>query len=110
MGLVISQFFAPFGATRISITGLSNVSGIVSMVYHYTTWNWFAFLLPVWGPIMTLPLLGGAFEISRGKGTAGRYRFPVVLLTTTGTHTRRHFSEIVVAPTGKNDWVVDKLP
>ena len=51
-----------------------------------------------------------AFEISRGKGTAGRYRFPVVLLTTTGTHTRRHFSEIVVAPTGKNDWVVDKLP
>ncbi|MCX6627070.1 MAG: zinc dependent phospholipase C family protein, partial [Candidatus Solibacter sp.] len=40
-------------------------SGVISMAYHYTTWNWFAFLLPVWAPIMTVPLLGGAFEISR---------------------------------------------
>ncbi|HEV8261354.1 MAG TPA: zinc dependent phospholipase C family protein [Burkholderiales bacterium] len=39
--------------------------GIVSMVYHYTTWNWFAFLLPVWGPLMTAPLLGGAFPLTR---------------------------------------------
>jgi hypothetical protein len=40
-------------------------SGVISIAYHYTTWNWFAFLLPVWAPIMTLPLLGGAFEITR---------------------------------------------
>ena len=50
-----------------------------------------------------------AYEIGRGQGHPGRYRFPVVLVTkTAGLH--RTFSEIIVVNTGKNDWVVDKLP
>jgi hypothetical protein len=54
-----------------------------------------------------------AFEIARGKGHSGRYRFPVVLVTLRGsssTRITRKFSEIVLIDTGKNDWVVDKLP
>lgn len=51
-----------------------------------------------------------AFEIARGQGNLGRYRFAVVLVTTTGPRVRRRFSEIIVVNTGKNDWVVDKLP
>ncbi|HSZ63053.1 MAG TPA: hypothetical protein VK828_14720 [Terriglobales bacterium] len=54
-----------------------------------------------------------AFEITRGKGHSGRYTFPVVLVTPRGsssTHIMRKFSEIVLIDTGKNDWVVDKLP
>ena len=51
-----------------------------------------------------------AYEINRGKGHRGRYRFPVVLVTTTGSRLHRSFSEIVVVDTGKNDWAVDKLP
>jgi hypothetical protein len=52
-----------------------------------------------------------AFEITRGKGHAGRYRFPVVLVTPRGSsRITRKFSEIVLIDTGKNDWVVDKLP
>lgn len=52
-----------------------------------------------------------AFEITRGKGHAGRYSFPVVLVTPRGSsHITRKFSEIVLVDTGKNDWVVDKLP
>lgn len=51
-----------------------------------------------------------AFEITRGHGHQGRYSFPVVLVTTRGSHVTRKFSEIIVVDTGKNDWVVDKLP
>jgi len=54
-----------------------------------------------------------AFEITRGKGHAGRYIFPVVLVTPRGsssTRITRKFSEIVLIDAGKNDWVVDKLP
>lgn len=51
-----------------------------------------------------------AFEIARGQGIRGRYRFTVVLVTRTGTRVRRQFSEIIVIDTGKNDWVIDKLP
>jgi len=53
-----------------------------------------------------------AFEITRGKGHPGRYTFPVVLVTPRGSSSRisRKFSEIVLIDTGKNDWVVDKLP
>jgi hypothetical protein len=51
-----------------------------------------------------------AFEISRGTGTRGRYQFAIVLVTVTGTRIRRRSSAIVVLNTGKNDWVVDKLP
>jgi hypothetical protein len=53
---------------------------------------------------------GRAFEIARGHGYKGRYSFPVVLVTLRGSHAARRFSEIVLADTGKNDWVVDKLP
>ena len=53
---------------------------------------------------------GQAFEITRGQGSRGRYRFSIVLVTATGSHVRRRVSEIVVISTGKNDWVVDKLP
>lgn len=51
-----------------------------------------------------------AYEIARGQGRRGRYRFAVVLVTTSGTHVRRRFSEIVLVSTGKNEWLVDKLP
>jgi hypothetical protein len=52
-----------------------------------------------------------AFEITRGHGHPGRYSFPVVLVTPRGSsHVARRFSEIVLVETGKNDWVVDKLP
>jgi hypothetical protein len=51
-----------------------------------------------------------AFEISRGKGHQGRYVFPVVLITLRGSHVTRRASEIILIETGKNDWVVDKLP
>jgi hypothetical protein len=51
-----------------------------------------------------------AFEITRGQGKRGRYRFATVLVTAAGSRVRRRFSEIIVVNTGKNDWVVDKLP
>jgi hypothetical protein len=51
-----------------------------------------------------------AFEIARGQGNRGRYRFDVALVTATGTRVRRRASQIVVVNTGKNDWVVDTLP
>ena len=51
-----------------------------------------------------------AFEITRGHGHPGRYSFPVVLVALRGSHVTRKLSEIVVLETGKNDWVVDKLP
>ena len=52
-----------------------------------------------------------AFEITRGHGHQGRYSFPVVMVTPRGSsHVTRRFSEIVLVETGKNDWVVDKLP
>jgi hypothetical protein len=51
-----------------------------------------------------------SFEITRGHGHPGRYTFPVVLVMLRGSHVTRKFSEIVVVETGKNDWVVDKLP
>jgi hypothetical protein len=51
-----------------------------------------------------------AFEIGAGRGNHGRYSFPVVLVTTKGSRLARRSSFIIVALTGKNDWVVDKLP
>jgi hypothetical protein len=53
---------------------------------------------------------GRAFEIARGAGNRGRYRFPVVLVTTRGKQMYRRVSGIIVVDTGKNDWAVDKLP
>ncbi len=50
------------------------------------------------------------FEIARGHGHAGRYSFPVVLVTSRGSKITRRTSEIILIETGKNDWVVDKLP
>lgn len=50
------------------------------------------------------------FEIARGHGHAGRYSFPVVLVTSQGSKITRRSSEIILIETGKNDWVVDKLP
>jgi hypothetical protein len=52
-----------------------------------------------------------AFEITRGHGHQGRYSFPVVMVTPRGSsHVTRRSSEIVMVETGKNDWVVDRLP
>ena len=51
-----------------------------------------------------------AFEIRTGRGNRGRYSFPVVLLAPRGDHVARRSSQIIVVNTGKNDWVVDKLP
>ncbi len=50
------------------------------------------------------------FFFTRGQGNRGRYRFAIVLVTAAGSHVRRRYSEIIVVDTGKNDWVVDKLP
>ncbi|MBZ5666828.1 MAG: hypothetical protein LAO30_19760 [Acidobacteriia bacterium] len=50
------------------------------------------------------------FEIARGHGHSGRYSFPVVLVTSRGSKITRRSSEIILLETGKNDWVVDKLP
>jgi len=50
------------------------------------------------------------FEITRGRSERRHYRFPVVLVTNSSGHARRRFSEIVMVNTGKNEWVVDKLP
>jgi hypothetical protein len=51
-----------------------------------------------------------AFEIARGHGHSGLYSFPVVLVALRGSHVTRKASEITLVETGKNDWVVDKLP
>jgi hypothetical protein len=51
-----------------------------------------------------------AFEITRARGHQGLYSFPVVLVTIRGDHVARKFSEIILVESGKNDWVVDKLP
>jgi hypothetical protein len=51
-----------------------------------------------------------AYEIGRGQGHPGRYRFPVVLVTKSGSGLHRAFSEIILVTSGKNDWAVDKLP
>jgi hypothetical protein len=51
-----------------------------------------------------------SFEIARGHGHQGQYTFPVVLLTLRGSRVIRRASEIILVETGKNDWVVDKLP
>ena len=51
-----------------------------------------------------------SFEISTGHGHHGRYSFPVVLVVLRRTRIARRSSEIILVNTGKNDWVVDKLP
>ena len=51
-----------------------------------------------------------AFEITRGHGHQGRYRFPLVLVTLRGSHVTRRFSEVILIESGRDDWVVDKLP
>src|ERR1700722_19117861 len=51
-----------------------------------------------------------AFEIARGHGHSGLYSFPLVLVTLRGSHVTRKTTEIMMVETGKNDWVVDKLP
>jgi hypothetical protein len=54
-----------------------------------------------------------AYEIGRGKLLKrGRYEFPAVFITgaSNNMRARRRFSSLVMADTGKNDWVVDKLP
>ena len=51
-----------------------------------------------------------AFEINHGKRDHGRYRFPVVMVFRKSDHLHRKFSEIVLVNSGKDDWVVDRLP
>ncbi len=51
-----------------------------------------------------------SFEIARGHGHQARYSFPVVLVWLRGSRVIRKASEIILIETGKNDWVVDKLP
>ena len=51
-----------------------------------------------------------SFEIARGHGHEGRYSFPVILVTLQGTRVARKSSQIILIETGKNDWVVDRLP
>jgi hypothetical protein len=51
-----------------------------------------------------------SYEIARGHGQAGRYTFPVVLVGIEGGQLTRKPSELLVLETGRNDWVIDKLP
>jgi len=51
-----------------------------------------------------------SFEIARGHGHPARYSFPVVLHFSRGSHATRQSSQMILIDTGKNDWVVDKLP
>ena len=51
-----------------------------------------------------------AFEILPGSGRKGHYRFSVVLVSRQVNTTRRVPGEIILVNTGKEDWVVDKLP
>jgi hypothetical protein len=51
-----------------------------------------------------------SFEIARGRGHEGRYSFPVILVTLQGSRVARKSSQIILIETGKNDWVVDRLP
>ena len=53
---------------------------------------------------------GRAYEIGAGHGNHGRYSFPVVLHVPQGTRVAHRSSEIILVNTGKDDWVVDKLP
>jgi len=50
------------------------------------------------------------FEIGAGRGSRLRYSFPVVLVTAKANRLSRRPSFIVLVLSGKNDWVVDKLP
>jgi len=50
------------------------------------------------------------FEIGAGRPNHGHYTFPVVLVTTKAGHLSRRISSMILTLTGKNDWVVDKLP
>ena len=56
-----------------------------------------------------------SYEIGRGKKlAAGRYQFPVALLQHSARSGQKWMhpliSALIVARSGKNDWVVDKLP
>ena len=51
-----------------------------------------------------------AFEIAGGRKIKSGYSFPVVLVTSAGDNSARKFSAIMLVATGKNDWLVDKLP
>jgi hypothetical protein len=55
-----------------------------------------------------------SYEIARGRTMKdGRYAFPVVLFQGapgTETSAHPHLARIVVARTGKSDWVIDRLP
>lgn len=52
-----------------------------------------------------------AYEIAHGKRVnSGAYGFPVVLFVASNASSRRHACTVVVTRSGKNEWVVDKLP
>lgn len=56
-----------------------------------------------------------AYEMDRGKKLApGRYQFHVTLFSMpSGSRAkwiRPHLSHLVIVKSGKNDWVIDKLP
>ena len=51
-----------------------------------------------------------SFEIARGHGYPGRYSFPVVLHASRGSRVTHRSSQMTLLDTGKNDWVVDRLP
>jgi hypothetical protein len=56
---------------------------------------------------------GGAsrgYQIGAGRGHHGRYSFPIVFFTLQENRVAQKSSEIILVETGKNEWVVDKLP
>jgi hypothetical protein len=56
------------------------------------------------------PAAEAAYEIQRGKRlNAGEYAFPVVLFGAS-VGAQPHTCHLVIMRTGKNEWVVDRLP
>jgi hypothetical protein len=52
-----------------------------------------------------------AFEIARGKRvSSAAYKFPVVLFDASGTPAHRHACTVIVIHSGKDEWIVDRLP
>lgn len=57
------------------------------------------------------PEANAAYEIEHGqRRKSGGYTFPVVLFGMANPSKRAYFGQLVIARSGKNDWVVERLP
>jgi hypothetical protein len=52
-----------------------------------------------------------AYEIARGKRLrSAAYEFPVILFGASRAPSHPHACTVIITRSGRNDWVVDKLP